>query len=75
MFFPAILGIITGTVLFFSYDDKEKEDNNFVGPIPPTPPDNLIDINLPFGIGDIEIDNKVLLIPILWIAFKYKPWK
>ena len=72
---PAIFGALTGAYLFFGYgDDDEASNGEFVGPIPPIPGEgSLIDIDTP--IGDINLDNKLLILPVLWILFKYKPWK
>ena len=79
---PAILGALSGAYLFFSYDGNSSGMNEWgevynpdtdTWATPTEPPSGLIDIDTP--VGDLNLDNKLLIIPVLWLLFKYKPWK
>jgi hypothetical protein len=79
-FIPAILGLITGTYLYFMGSDEQNP--NQWGEIfnPSTGTWELPDysgdpIELKTPLGDIGMSNKILLLPVLWLILKYKPWK
>jgi len=67
-----VLGTTVAAFIWSSYD--AHFNGEFIGPTPPIQGEGgLIDIDTP--IGDINIDNKLLLLPVLWLVLKYKPWK
>jgi hypothetical protein len=86
---PAILGTLTGVFIFFKYGHNEpindlglNEWGERFDPatgtwslpdLPEFGDSNIIDIDTP--LGEINIDNKILLLPLLYIVLKTKPWK
>ena len=81
-----VLGSVVSAFIWSAYDNQGKPSINEWGEIfnPETGtwkvPDpieengNLIDIDMPMGFG-IDVNKWILAVPLIWITFKYKPWK
>lgn len=50
------------------------ENPEFDIPDPDPDEDKLIDFDMPLGFG-VDVSKWMLAVPLLWITFKYKPWK